>query len=285
MIEKYLDSTGKKIVRSQIASDVKNGNISNDEIDNLLDEIKRKINSNEIENPFIHSRDNLRKDKSNWTSYYLDMLVAMSSAGEWFDEEYLLYLQKVAKYVNSKYKRLFIKAIAVILIAFVGFGSGFLVSRKFNNFAEQKEQLEKLKAENESLTMQVNELKNLPQQVEDLKNKTDNYKAIFMDIFERIAAEIPDDVLQSELEKRNVTSVPPSTSASSKSTIDFGNDELGQLMNEALLGDVSEKFNKSKFLSTNVEERALEKKATKEIAQKLFDNMKLNKDKFHIEKF
>ena len=132
MIENYV--TGNKLSRAGVSIDVKNRKLLAEDIKKLLHEIDRAVADGKLENPYIGKVYAEKLGKESWNERHLDKLVAVASSSECFNEDYLLYLAEVTKYVKSGGKRTMkkIKAIAITILVclLAGFIGGFVASYK-----------------------------------------------------------------------------------------------------------------------------------------------------------
>ena len=132
MIENYV--TGNKLSRAGVSIDVKNRKLLAEDIKKLLHEIDRAVADGKLENPYIGKVYAEKLGKESWNERHLDKLVAVASSSECFNEDYLLYLAEVKKYVKSGGKRTMKKinaiAITILVCLLAGFIGGFVASYK-----------------------------------------------------------------------------------------------------------------------------------------------------------
>lgn len=116
-IDKYIDDgivqTGK------IANDVRYKKLSHNEILEIL-------NDSRVRAAFIGTNLNNKKTINEWNEEYLDELFGMASM-TCFNEDYLMFLEKVSKYVSQKRRikslsKLITIGICVFLLIFILIG-------------------------------------------------------------------------------------------------------------------------------------------------------------------
>lgn len=94
-IEKYITSSG--VERSSIAVAVAHGDFSTEEIIAMCKDKRLK-------DAFLGEGFKYKCPKDNWNKDYVDELTCVAVA-ESFNQDYLLYLDEVSKYVREKEKK------------------------------------------------------------------------------------------------------------------------------------------------------------------------------------
>ena len=96
-IDKYIDDG--LVLTSHIAYDVRFGRLSHQDIIEILKDER-------VKKAFIGTHLEQKRPQSEWSKEYLVELLGMSSM-TCFNEDYLFFLEKVAKYVNNHKLRSF----------------------------------------------------------------------------------------------------------------------------------------------------------------------------------
>lgn len=108
-------SDDKGVDREKITNAIRNGNISEDDFELLISQLREK-------NYFRESNFQKNEDKNSWTQDYVNKLNLNSLL--YFSEDYLRHLREVSLYVNNKkknykYMKYIIAGIIVLAIILV----------------------------------------------------------------------------------------------------------------------------------------------------------------------
>lgn len=265
MIENYV--TGNKLSRAGVSIDVKNRKLLAEDIKKLLHEIDTAVADGKLENPYIGKVYAEKLGKESWNERHLDKLVAVASSSECFNEDYLLYLAEVTKYVKSGGKRTMkkIKAIAITILVclLAGFIGGFVASYKIpdrympgalakNKNSVAKEDYDKL---------------------QEAYDKLDKENAQLKDDKEKMVSR--DDYDELKKERDNLLKLP------------IGKVLIRQALAENADKDVLRKSFKEEieFKTSGIEKRALEMNLSQSDVKTLIDVLALDTEKVDLKKF
>ena len=116
-IDKYIENG--VVMTGMIANDVRYGRLSHQDILDVLNDAR-------VKKAFIGTQLEGKKNRTEWGEQYLDELFGMASM-TCFNEDYLLFLEDVAKYVEKKRK---VKRRAIYIIVALVAASGICLIAK-----------------------------------------------------------------------------------------------------------------------------------------------------------